>query len=81
MQLIGELYEPEIALLPIGGHITMGIKEVVKAVELIRPKIAIPMHYNTFDVINQDPLEFQQSVESKTSTKVIIMKPGESVEL
>ena len=47
MQLIGELYEPEIALLPIGGHFTMGIKEAVKAVELIRPKIAIPMHYNT----------------------------------
>lgn len=81
MQLIGELYEPEIALLPIGGHFTMGIKEAVKAVELIRPKIAIPMHYNTFDVISQDPLEFQQSVESKTSTKVIIMKPGESIEL
>ncbi|RXA17818.1 metal-dependent hydrolase [Methanosarcina sp. MSH10X1] len=81
MQLIGELYEPEIALLPIGDHFTMGIKEAVKAVELIRPKLVIPMHYNTFDVIRQDPLEFKQAVESKTGTKVVIMQPGESIGL
>ena len=44
MQLIGELYEPELALLPIGSRFTMGIKEAVKAVELIRPGTVIPMH-------------------------------------
>ncbi|MGB9940180.1 metal-dependent hydrolase [Methanosarcina sp.] len=81
MQLIGELYEPEIALLPIGDRFTMGIKEAAKAVELIRPEIVIPMHYNTFDVISQDPLEFKQAVESKTGAKVIIMQPGQSIEL
>lgn len=81
MQLIGELYEPELALLPIGDKFTMGIKEATKAVELIQPKIVIPMHYNTFDVIIQDPLEFKQAVESKTNTKVIIMQPGQSIEL
>jgi L-ascorbate metabolism protein UlaG (beta-lactamase superfamily) len=81
MQLIGELYEPELALLPIGDKFTMGIKEATKAVELIQPKIVVPMHYNTFDVIIQDPLEFKQAVESKTNTKVIIMQPGQSIEL
>lgn len=81
MQLIGELYEPELALLPIGDKFTMGIKEAAKAVELIQPKIVIPMHYNTFDVISQDPLKFKQAVESKTGTKVLIMQPGQSIEL
>jgi L-ascorbate metabolism protein UlaG (beta-lactamase superfamily) len=81
MQLIGELYEPELALLPIGDKFTMGIKEATKAVELIQPKIVVPMHYNTFDVISQDPLKFKQAVESKTNTKVIIMQPGQSIEL
>lgn len=77
MELIGELYQPEIALLPIGGHFTMGIKEAVKAVELLKPKIAIPMHYNTFPVIQADPLLFKELVEQRTNTRVVILKPGE----
>jgi len=81
MQLIRELYEPEIAFLPIGDKFTMGIKEAVKAVELIKPKIVIPMHYSTFDVIEQDPEKFKRAVEAKVDTKVIIMKPGEALEL
>jgi L-ascorbate metabolism protein UlaG (beta-lactamase superfamily) len=81
MQLIGELYKPEIALLPIGNRFTMGIKEAVKAVELIEPEVVVPMHYNTFDVIRQDPEEFRKAVEAKVNTKVIIMEPGESIEL
>lgn len=81
MQLIGELYGPEIALLPIGSRFTMGIKEAVKAVELIRPEIVVPMHYNTFDVIRQDPEEFRKAVEAKVDTKVIILEPGEFLEL
>lgn len=81
MRLIGELYEPEVALLPIGDRFTMGIKEAVKAVELIRPKIAIPVHYNTFEVIEQDPEEFKRAVEAKGETKVLIIHPGESIEL
>ncbi|MGB9133144.1 MAG: metal-dependent hydrolase [Methanosarcina sp.] len=81
MQLIGELYEPELALLPIGDRFTMGIKEAVKAIELLRPGIVVPMHYNTFDAIKQDPEEFRKAVEAKVDTKVVIMKPGESIEL
>lgn len=81
MKLIGELYEPEIAFLPIGSKFTMGIKEAVKAVELIKPKIAVPMHYSTFDVIEQDPEEFKRAVEEKLDTRVVIMNPGETLEL
>lgn len=82
MRLIGELYGPELALLPIGDRFTMGIKGAVKAVELVRPKIAVPMHYSTFDVIRQDPEEFKSAVEeAKLDTKVIILEPGESIEL
>jgi L-ascorbate metabolism protein UlaG (beta-lactamase superfamily) len=42
-------------LLPIGGHYTVGSHEAAKAVELSKPKFAIPMHYNTYNVIMQDP--------------------------
>ena len=59
----------------------MGIKEATKAVELIKPEIVIPMHYNTFDVISQNPEEFKRAVEAKVDTKVVIMKPGESIKL
>ncbi|WP_288006237.1 metal-dependent hydrolase [Thermofilum sp.] len=77
MALIGELYKPDVALLPIGGHFTMGIHEAAKAVQLIKPRIAIPMHYNTFPVIRADPEEFKQLVEKTTSTRVVVLKPGE----
>lgn len=78
MALIHELYSPHIALLPIGGHFTMGIREAVKAVELLAPQVAIPMHYNTFPLIRADPFEFKKMVEGKTSTKVVVLNPGES---
>lgn len=77
MSLIGELYSPDIALLPIGGHFTMDIRQAVKAVQLIKPKVAIPMHYDTFPLIKADPLKFKNLVESLTQCKVVILKPGE----
>ncbi len=80
MQYIHELYNPDIALLPIGGHYTMGVEEAAKAVELLKPKIAIPMHYNTFPPIKADPTKFKEIVEKKTSTKVVILKPGEQIQ-
>lgn len=81
MSFIGELYKPNVALLPIGGHFTMGIKEAVKATELIKPQYVIPMHYSTFPVIKADPHEFKKLVEEKIpGVKVVILKPGESFE-
>ncbi len=82
MQLIRELYTPKVALLPIGGHFTMGVREAAKAVELLKPEIVIPMHYDTFPLISVDPNEFASEVAKRTQeTKVVILKPGESIEV
>jgi len=82
MQLIGEIYKPTVALLPIGGHFTMDPVEAAKAVELIKPKYAIPMHYDTFPVLYGKPEEFKKLVEEKgLPTKVVILRPGETFEV
>jgi Predicted Zn-dependent hydrolases of the beta-lactamase fold len=60
MKLIGEVYSPDVALLPIGGFFTMNPEQAAVAVQLISPRYAIPMHYNTFDIIKQDPSIFAE---------------------
>ncbi len=81
MKIIGELYKPYAALLPIGGFFTMGPEEAAYAVKLLKPKVAIPMHYNTFPPIQQDPKKFEDEVKKRSKvTKVKILKPGETVE-
>lgn len=80
MKLLSELYGPiDVALLPIGGHFTMGVKEAAKAVELLRPRKVVPMHYNTWPPISADPEEFRRLVGGKA--EVVILKPGETLEL
>lgn len=80
MSLIAELYSIKIALLPIGGHFTMGVREALKAIELIKPRYVIPIHYNTFDLIKVDPQELVEGVKSsKLPTDVVVLKPGESL--
>ncbi|MEM0066459.1 MAG: metal-dependent hydrolase [Sulfolobales archaeon] len=82
MKLIGELYKPKVALLPIGGHFTMGPEEAALAVDLIRPKYVIPMHYGTFPVLWGTPQEF--IVETKKrglAVEIVVLKPGEEVSL
>jgi L-ascorbate metabolism protein UlaG (beta-lactamase superfamily) len=79
MALIGELYTPDVALLPIGGHYTMGPNEASKAAELLRAKVIIPMHYDTFDVIKQNPKEFKALVQKRIKSKVAIIKEGQSL--
>ena len=80
MKLIGEIAQPDIMLVPIGNNFTMGINDAVKAFEFVKPQLAIPMHYNTFPVIEADPNEFATKVE-KIGTKVKIMAFGEQIEL
>jgi L-ascorbate metabolism protein UlaG (beta-lactamase superfamily) len=76
MKLIAELYGPlDVALLPIGDNYTMGVKEAVKAVELLDPKVAIPMHYDTFDWIKADASEFVKKVEAM-GKKAVVVQPG-----
>lgn len=81
MKLIGELYRPQLALLPIGGRYTMGPREAAIAVSWLRPEIAIPMHYDTREPIVQDPADFQALVETLCDTEVLVMEAGETVEL
>jgi L-ascorbate metabolism protein UlaG (beta-lactamase superfamily) len=80
MKLIGEMTSIDYMLLPIGDNFTMGITDAAKAVELVSPKLAIPMHYNTFPVIAADPDEFKRATESK-GFKVRVLNFGEEIEL
>ena len=80
MELIGEIYAPQIALLPIGGRYTMGIDEALVAIELIYPEIVIPMHYNTFPLIEVDVNEFVKKAEA-LGVEVIVPKIGEPLDL
>ncbi|HOT06135.1 MAG TPA: metal-dependent hydrolase [Methanotrichaceae archaeon] len=80
MKLIGELYRPEVALLPIGGRWTMGPREAALAASWIRPEVAIPMHYNTSSAIAADPAEFQELVETLCNTEVVILEAGDCLE-
>ncbi|HEX7091158.1 MAG TPA: metal-dependent hydrolase [Longimicrobiales bacterium] len=68
----------DVALLPIGDNYTMGPEDAVRAVEFIEPRIVVPMHYNTFDLIRQDPEEFARSVGDRA--RVAILRPGEALE-
>ncbi|MBV9109114.1 MAG: MBL fold metallo-hydrolase, partial [Gemmatimonadetes bacterium] len=62
--------------LPIGDNFTMGPEDAARAVEMIEPDVVIPMHYNTFPVIEQNPEGFATLVGDRA--KVQILKPGES---
>lgn len=66
----------DVALLPIGDNYTMGPEDAVRAVELIEPRVVIPMHYNTWEVIAQDPRQFQRLVGDRA--EVVILEPGGS---
>lgn len=82
MKLIGQLYKPDVAMLPIGGFFTMDPEQAAMATSLIRPKVVVPMHYGTWPPIDQDPKVFERHVKKLSkSTKVKILNPGESMEV
>ena len=81
MKLISEMNGPiDYMLLPIGDNFTMNITDAVRAAELVRPKMAIPMHYNTFPVIKADPQEFKQKVEA-VGINSRVLDYGEEIKL
>jgi L-ascorbate metabolism protein UlaG (beta-lactamase superfamily) len=81
MQMIGDLYKPDVAIIPIGGRYTMDAQDAALAVGMLRPKVAIPMHYNTYDRISQDPSVFTSYVKKVSGTDVIILKVNDSIEI
>jgi L-ascorbate metabolism protein UlaG (beta-lactamase superfamily) len=79
MELIKELYQPELALLPIGSHYVMNPREAALACRLIKPKWVIPMHYKTFPVLTGTPEELIELLKAEPEIKVIVLQPGETV--
>jgi L-ascorbate metabolism protein UlaG (beta-lactamase superfamily) len=80
MQLIGE-HGLDLAILPIGDYFTMGTEGSLKAIELLKPKCVIPMHYNTFDAVAQDVVVWAQRVNNETDAKPVVLDPGGTFEL
>src|ERR1700693_3613559 len=76
MAIIRDLYAPEIAMLPIGDHFTMGPREAAYACNLLKPKTVIPMHFGTFPVLTGSPSELQKLTPG---IEVFTMKPGVTV--
>ncbi len=80
MKLIGEMNAIDIALLPVGDNFTMGLDDAAKAVEFLNSKLAIPMHYDTFDLIKADPEAFVSMVR-KIGKEAKVLAIGDTLEI
>ncbi len=80
MKTIGELYQPDFAMLPIGGHYTMDIEHAVKAAEWLEVSAVIPMHYNTFEAINANIKDFERQIR-ELGKMPVIMGVNQSIEI
>jgi L-ascorbate metabolism protein UlaG (beta-lactamase superfamily) len=78
MELIGRIYRPDVAILPIGGHFTMDPREAAVALELLGVERCIPCHYGTFPLLAGTPDELR---ERAPGVEVLAPEPGETVEL
>lgn len=79
MQVLGDIYSIDVALLPIGSVFTMDPVQAAVAVKLLRPNKVIPMHYMTFPILEQDASAFIELVGKETpSVKVIVLEPGQT---
>jgi L-ascorbate metabolism protein UlaG (beta-lactamase superfamily) len=77
MQLIGRIYEPDVAVLPIGDHFTMSPKEAAVALELLGVPRCVPCHYGTFPILHGSPDQLREL----TDVEVVVMQPGETIEV
>jgi L-ascorbate metabolism protein UlaG (beta-lactamase superfamily) len=80
MKIIGEIYKPELSLLPIGNHYTMDPREATYAAKLLGSKYVIPMHYGTFPVLTGTAEEFSGLMQEVPKSKVLALIPGETVQ-
>ncbi len=78
MSLIGRIYEPDVAVLPIGDHYTMGPKEAAVAAELLGVKRMVPCHWGTFGLLTGTP---DACRELMSDCEVVALEPGQSVEI
>jgi L-ascorbate metabolism protein UlaG (beta-lactamase superfamily) len=77
MQLIGRIYEPDVAILPIGDHFTMGPREAAVALELLGTPRCVPCHYGTFPLLSGSPDELRRLAPS--DVEILAIDPGETV--
>lgn len=81
LQFIGELYKPDLVFIPIGSLFTMGPEEAAYAVNVLKPRYAIPMHWGTFPPLTGKPEKFMEKVmEYGVKTEVVVLNPGEEIE-
>ena len=79
MALIGELYQPELAMIPIGDHFTMSPREAAKAVRLLGAKHIVPMHFGTFPILTGTPEGLRERTRDVAGLTVYDLKPGETL--
>jgi L-ascorbate metabolism protein UlaG (beta-lactamase superfamily) len=78
MELIGRRNSLDVALLPIGDNFTMGPGDALEAAKMLKPRAVVPMHYNTWEIINQDVQQFVRQVELETNITPAVLAPGET---
>lgn len=78
LKMIGEMHEVDVAFIPIGDNFTMGPEDALVAADWVQAKVVVPVHYNTFPVIEQDGEAFANKVKTG---KGIALQVGESIEL
>ncbi len=81
MKLIGELYQPDLAMLPIGDLFTMSPREAAYACQFLEVKKVIPMHFGTFPPLTGTPQQLKELTGHLKGLEVVRMKPGETIEL
>jgi L-ascorbate metabolism protein UlaG (beta-lactamase superfamily) len=80
MQLIGEIYQPEIALLPIGDLFTMSPREAAYAARMLKPKVIVPMHHGTFPALTGTPEVLREELKKLgVASEVVALRPGETL--
>ena len=79
MQLIGRIYEPSLAVLPIGDHYTMGPREAAVALELLGTRRCLPCHWGTFPVLTGTPEKLRE--HAPAGVEVVEVEPGGTIEL
>lgn len=79
MKLIGELYAPDLAMLPIGDHFTMGPREAALAIRLLGVRHVVPMHFGTFPVLTGKPESLRELTKDITGLEIHALKPGDTL--
>jgi L-ascorbate metabolism protein UlaG (beta-lactamase superfamily) len=75
MQIIHDLYRPDVCLLPMGDHFTMGIREAEYACKLLKPRVVVPMHFGTFPMLTGDPHKLGPTAKAQ-NFELWEMQPG-----